>query len=406
MKPLRIKNRIEKIDPDSIPILASKESLDAIGDGFDIVEVLSYPQQGTGGIYTGSFFESFVNSIKERPIPGDKNGHSEHPKDDFFVIGGKTENTSAAEGNCYLRIRIPEMGYETSNSGFIRSCKTGNQLFSIVAEVDPQRNTAGEVFFIEATGTLRNDAVSRDAAMHEQTVSNSATEKELMDLISRGEIDIDSDTKELTANGKVCRKAALHMQFNGPDKTLGARLMNAIAKKLNHKEKNQVTKEEIIAAIKAAIANSTLTLEEISQAVGMENKLKNATDEQRAKLVAAIAEALELPADTPTEELLKAAQAAFDEAEQAAESVVEAEAVNVANGKKIKNADGTEVDNPAYLYAKDKLKGQRGQVLKNSIESLKKDAVMLSLRSKQADSRVTVGGKKTDGDDSSLDLEV
>jgi transcriptional regulator with XRE-family HTH domain len=196
------------------------------------------------------------------------------------------------------------------------------------------------------------------------------------------------------------------MQFNGPDKTLGARLMNAIAKKLNHKEKNQVTKEEIIAAIKAAIANNTLTLEEISQAVGMENKLKNATDEQRAKLVAAIAEALELPADTPTEELLKAAQAAFDEAEQAAESVVEAEAVNIANGKKIKNADGTEADNPAYIYARDKLKGRRGQALKNSIESLKKDTVMLSLRSKQADSRVTVSNAKTNGDDSGVDLEV
>jgi lambda repressor-like predicted transcriptional regulator len=406
---LRLKNKAAVTPPPvaDVPILIPDKALEAIkgneAEPYELVEAIPFPSEGAGGIYTGAYFDSLLKLMKERPLGGSKTGH-ENEKDDFFTIGGKIDRTSENEGVCYLRIMVPAEGYETTNSGFIRSCKTGNQEFSIVADVEGVRGNDGKMYFTEELGRPRNDAVPEGAMP--QTVSNSTTEKELMDLISRGEIDIDGDTKELTANGKVCRKAALHMQFNGPDKALGARLMNAIAKKLNHKEKNQVPKEELMEAIKAAIANSTLTLEEISQAVGLENKLRNATDEQRAALVKAIAEALELPPETPAEELLKAAKAAFDEAEEAAESVVEAEAANIANGKKIKNADGTEADNPAYIYAKDKLKGQRGQKLKNSIESLKKDTVMLSLRSKQADTRVAGGGAKTDGDDSGVDLEV
>jgi hypothetical protein len=123
----------------------------------------------------------------------------------------------------------------------------------------------------------------------------------------------------------------------------------------------------------------------------MENKLRNATDEQRAKLAAAIAEALELPPETPVEELLKAAKEAFDEVEAAAESVVEAEANKLAGGTKLQNADGKEVDNPVYLYAKDKLSGLRGKQLNSAVEKLKTDQVMAALRSKQADTRVNAG---------------
>jgi transcriptional regulator with XRE-family HTH domain len=177
------------------------------------------------------------------------------------------------------------------------------------------------------------------------------------------------------------------MQFNGPDKALGARIMNAIAKKLNTKEKNQVPKEEIIAAIKAAIANNTLTLEEISRAVGMENKLRNADDEKRAALVKAIAEVLEMPADTPSEDLIKAVTDILKDAEEAADAIVEAEANALSGGAKIKNADGAEIDNPAYLHAKNQLSGKRGKVLKNAVEALKTDPVMGALRSKRADGR-------------------
>jgi hypothetical protein len=392
---LRLKNKAGAPLPEvkDIPVLIPDKALAAIkgneAEPYEIIEAIPFPSEGQGGIYTGGYFESLLAQMKTRPMGGSKTGH-ENEKDDFFTIGGKVERTSENEGVCYLRIMIPSDGYETTNSGFIRSCKTGNQEFSIVANVEPARGNDGKVYFTEDLGRARNDAVPEGAM--EQSVSNSAAEKEIMDLIAAGAVDIEIDGSELIVNGKVCRKAALRMQFNGPDKALGARIMNAVKK--NHKEKNQVTKEEILAAVKAAVANNTLTLEEISQAAGLENKLRNADDEKRAALVKAVAEALELPADTPAEELLKTVTEILKDAEDAAETIVEAEANSLAGGAKIKNAEGAEIDNPAYLHAKNQLSGKRGKTLKNAAEALKKDPVMLALRSKQADGRTTVENMK------------
>jgi transcriptional regulator with XRE-family HTH domain len=383
---LTLKNKVAVKLPEvkDVPVLIPDKALEAIkgneAEPYELIEAIPFPSEGQGGIYTGGYFESLLSQIKIRPLGGSKTGH-ENEKNDFFTIGGKIDRTSESEGVCYLRVMIPAEGYETTNSGFIRSCKTGNQEFSIVANAEPVRGNDGKIYITEDLGRARNDAVPEGAM--KQTVSNSASEKEIMNLIAEGAVDISSDDSELIANGKVCRKAALRMQFNGPDKALGARIMNAIKK--NHKEYNQVTKEEIIAALKAAIANNTLTLEEISKALGMENKLRNADDEQRAKLVAAIAEALEMPAETPARELLKAVTEILKEAEETAEAVSEAEANQLSGGAKIKNADGSEIDNPAYIHAKNQLSGKRGKVLKNAVEALKKDPVMLALRSKRAD---------------------
>jgi hypothetical protein len=392
---LRLKNKAAvKLPPvEDVPILIPDKALEAIKGNeeapYELIEAVPFPSEGQGGIYTGSYFESLLAQMKTRPLGGSKAGH-ESEKNDFFTIGGKVDRTSENEGVCYLRIMIPAEGYETTNSGLVRSCKTGTQEFSIVANVEPVRGNDGKVYFTEDLGRARNDAVPEGAM--EQTVSNSATEKEIMDLIAAGAVDTDSDGSELIVQGKVCRKAALRMQFNGPDKALGARIMNAVKK--THKEKNQVTKEEILAAVKAAIANNTLTLEEISQAVGMQNKLRNADDEKRAKLVAAIAEALELPAETPADDLLKAVTDILKDAEEAAEAITEAEANSLSGGAKIKNAEGVETDNPAYIHAKNQLKGKRGKTLKNAAEALKTDPVMLALRSKQADPRAAAGNAK------------
>jgi hypothetical protein len=394
---LRLKNRAAVALPPvtDVPVLIPDKALEAIkgneAEPYELVEAIPFPSEGQGGIYTGSYFESLLARMKNKPLGGTKDRH-ENEDFDFFTIGGKVEHTSENEGVCYLRIMVPAEGYENTNSGFIRSCKTGNQEFSIVANVDGVRGNDGKVYFTEELGNARNDAVPEGAM--EQTVSNSATEKEIMDLISAGKVDMDIDSPELTANGKVCRKAALRMQFNGPDKALGARLMDAIAKKLNHREKNQVTKEEILAAVKAAIANNTLTLEEISQAVGLENKLRNADNEKRAALVKAVTEALGLPADTPADKLIEAVTGILKDAEDAAEAMAEAEANSISGGAKTKNADGAETDNPAYIHAKNQLKGKRGKALKNAAEGLNTYPDMLALRSKQADPRAGAAGEK------------
>jgi lambda repressor-like predicted transcriptional regulator len=168
-----------------------------------------------------------------------------------------------------------------------------------------------------------------------------------------------------------------------------------------------VTKDDIIAAVKAAIANSTLTLEELAAAAGLENKLRNATDEQRAKLAAAIAGALELPPETPVEELLKAAEEAFAEAADAAESVVEAEANEAAGGRKLKNAKGEEEDNPLYLYVVEKFRGKNRKEREKIRNSLATDPIASRLRSQQADGSTVLKLKNgKDNDLSSLDEQI
>jgi lambda repressor-like predicted transcriptional regulator len=217
------------------------------------------------------------------------------------------------------------------------------------------------------------------------TIGNSADEKKIMELIAAGKVDYDTESEELVRNGTVYRRAAVILQSNAEKKALAGRVLNAVSNlKKNSKEKNEVTKEEIIAAVKAAVANNTLTLEELAAAVGLENKLRNATDEQRAKLAAAIAEALELPPETPVEELLRAAEEAFKEASDAAESVVEAEANEAAGGKKIRNAQGGEEDNPLYLYLAEKFKGKNRREREKIRSSLASDPIAVHLRSQQA----------------------
>ena len=397
---LRLKNKAspDLPSPDKIPVLIPPKALEALQtDGsYEFVEAVQVPTEGTGGTYTADYFNSILDYMKLYPIPGSKDGH-ESQGDDFYTIGGELQMQSATDGVCYLRVMVPPEGWNCSNAALIRSLKAGIPELSLISEVDPIRGNDGKVYFSKEMGRPRNDIVPQGAM--EQSIGNSVDEKEIMALIDQGAIDMESESTELVKNGKVFRKAAVTLQSTS-DKALAGRVLNAIAEKQKNcgqcaqcpkndtKEKNGMNKDELIAAIKAAIANNQVTLEDIASAVGLQNKLRNATDEQRAKLAAAIADALSLPPDTSPDDLIKAAQAAFAEAASSAESTVEAAANELAGGKKLKNADGTESDNPVYIYALDKLRGKRGKMLNSASEALKVDPVMVSLRSKQADTRI------------------
>jgi len=385
---LRLKNKAspDLPLPEKIPSLVPPKALEAIQTegSYEFVEAIDVPTEGTGGIYTADYFRSLLDYLKQYPIPGSKDGH-ESQGIDFYTIGGELQMQSEKDGVCYLRILVPPNGWNSSNAALISSLKAGIPELSIVADVEPTRGNDGKIYFTKEMGRPRNDIVPEGAM--EQTIGNSVDEKAVMELIEKGSIDMNSESDTLVKNGKVFRQYAVTLQSTA-DKAFAGRVLNAIAKKTNTKEKNGMNYEEILAWLKNAIANNSMTAEKLMADIGMENKLRNATDEQRAKLATAIAEALELPADTPVEELLKAAQEAFAEVEAAAESVVEATANELANGKKLKNADGTEVDNPVYMYAKDKLKGLRGKQLNSVAEKLKTDSVMVALRSKQADMKV------------------
>jgi hypothetical protein len=397
---LRLKNKAtpDLPSPDKIPILIPPKALEAIKTegAYEFVEAIKVPTEGTGGTYTAEYFQSLLDYMKQYPIAGSKDGH-EHPTDDFYTIGGELQMQSEKEGICYFRVMVPPEGWNGSNAAVIRSFKADIPELSIIADVEPIRGNDGKVYFTKELGRPRNDLVPEGAM--EQTIGNSVDEKEVMAFIENGAIDMDSESDTLVKDGKVFRQYAVNLQSTA-DKALAGRVLNAIAQKTkNTKRKNgmdeNLTLDQIIQWLKNAITNNNLTVEELVKQLGMENKLRNATDEQRAKLVAAIIEALELPADTPNDKLLEAVNAALSEANAAVETLVDAAANELANGKKLKNADGTEVDNPVYLYAKEKLKGLRGKQLNNAAEKLKTDPVMVSLRSKQADTTVNaseVGG--------------
>jgi len=414
---LRLKNKLSTCDlptPEKIPILIPQKAYDAIkAEGsYEYVEAIEVPTEGTGGIYTKEYFQSLLDYMRQYPMGGNKDGH-ETSKDDYYTVGGEIQMRSENEGVCYLRVLVPPEDWNgNSNAGLIRSIKAGTQEMSIVANVKPVMGNDGQVYFTKELGRPRNDIVAEGAM--QVRIGNSANEKEVMALIAKGAVDIDSESTELVKNGKVYRKAAVALQSTS-DKAYAGRVLNAIAAKM--KDKNvpktkpfrrngmklfynaeggeiPLTLEDVVEWCKKAITNNQLTAEELMKAIGFENKLRNATDEQRVKLVAGIIEALSLPADTSNEDLIKAVQDALKAADEAAETVVEAAANELAEGKKIKNADGTEVDNPVYLYAIEKLKGKRGKQLNSAAEDLKKDQIMISLRSKQADTRVNAETKK------------
>lgn len=315
---------------ESIPVLSPDKALDAIRgagqEGYEFIEALRVPAEGSGGVYTADYFRSFLEYLKRYPVPGSKDGHAERVQDDFYTIGGSLRMENDTEGVCYLRVYVPFEGWNSSNAGLIRSLKTGTPELSIVADVQPERGQDGRNYFTRELGKPRNDLVHEGAM--EQSISNHKNDK---------------------------------------------------------KEQQGMTKEEIIAAIKTAVMNNTLTLEEIAKEVKMENKIRNAEDEQREKLAKAIRETLELPEDATAAELIKAVEDIFKEIEEGAEAVAEAEVNKLSGGRKLKNALGMEEPNPAFDYAMSQVKGRRGKRLNRALQDLKNDRVFNALISQKAD---------------------
>ena len=411
---LRLKNKktIDLPEPENVPILIPQKALDAIKaeDAYEFVEAIDFPTEGTGGIYTGEYFGSIIDYLKEYPIPGSKDGHDSQG-DDYYTIGGEIQNQSESSGVCYLRIMVPPEGWNSSNANLIRSLKAGIPELSLVADVEPTRGNDGKVYFTKELGRPRNDIVPEGAM--EVTIGNSIDEKEVFALIEKGAIDMDGESTELVKNGKVFRKAAVILQSTS-DKALAGRVLNAIAefRKTKPKRRNSMRKfcnaegeelsltyDDVLEWLKNAIANNNLTTEKLVADLGMENKLRKHSDEEAVEMKEDICEALDLPLDTPAEDIVEAVEEILEEAEKVADSVVDVEANELAGGKKVMNAAGKEEDNPVYLYARKELKGLRGKKLNAAVEKLKDDPVIIALRSKQADTRVSASDttNKTDG---------
>jgi hypothetical protein len=378
------KNRISgvtklSVSPESIPILIPKPALDAIGDGYEFVEILDYPQKGFGGTYNEGVFADVLESLKTRPIPGDKRGHSDSPNDDFFVIGASMEN-----GATSFRVRVPENDYDgNSNDGFIRSLKTGNQKLSLV--VDVEDNWSGQFDRLKSDKGLRNDAVGTLPAMQEQTVLANK-ENSLLALVERGKI-CEIDSAELVVDGRVNLTAVRNITPH--DNPMRIRLMNAASKKksntkgkpkMDEKEIQEMINEMINKSIKEA-APTLLRSVLDAQAKEAETK-KNVADVQTAqKIIEFAKEALgEDFTDMSAEEILDALKTLITTAE---ESAAEAEANSFVGDGLRKNTDGK--DSALFIHAREEFRKMGRDIFKKPIvrkkhEELKENSIILELR--------------------------
>jgi hypothetical protein len=147
---------------------------------YTFIEHLAAPVEGTGGIYTPEFFESFVGKIKNRPIPGDKFGHRDLPVSDFYTVGGSVQRNDAGGADVYLKIIVPATGYDgATNAGLVRDIKIGNAEFSIVTEPEIE-NRDGKQYFIASLSGERNDRVDEGAMAHELLANKNEKENEVM----------------------------------------------------------------------------------------------------------------------------------------------------------------------------------------------------------------------------------
>ncbi len=127
------------IKPDVIPNLvtasAEKEIMEDDKDPYYKIQRMEYPIVGNRIEYTESFFESFLNKLKDSPIPGSKSGHgsffgSERPDTDFYLVGGKLEKNGDGTGIVYFKNYIPKEGATSNNTRFITENKANMVHFS------------------------------------------------------------------------------------------------------------------------------------------------------------------------------------------------------------------------------------------------------------------------------------
>jgi hypothetical protein len=375
---------VSSIAPETIPALIPQERLDALGaDVYQCVVSMKCPASANGGVCGAAWWNSSFDWIKKnrRPMPGSYNGH-ESDVVSFFCIGGKIEN-----GAALLRLAIPKTA---ANADLINACKMGVQQFSNVAHCELVNGEYGE-----ERGTPQIDAVKEGRI--EQSILNGAEEAEVMKLTAAGKIDYVNKSESVIINGKVSKLWAVKNQ-NGPNKAVSGRILNAMAKRRRQMMKNKyynaegepsgVATEDALEAIKTAIANNTISVDEVINAIGAADKMAAPSEKNAAKTVEDVKKFLELPPEAAAEEIAKA----LDELKKIALETTAATAEIEANrllpeGRLINNAP-----NPAWEYAHGKIIAARNaEERKKIIEALGGDVIFTALKKANAMGRPIAG---------------
>jgi hypothetical protein len=243
--------------------------------------------------------------------------------------------------------------------------------------------------FVESIGYERNDAVPFEGGAMKQRVNASEVQKinfELArELIKNGKISRDDNGEEFLVNGKVSRPMLRRMVANADceRKSEIGELISMIDKRKNGGK--PVELKEAIEMVKNAAANGAVNLAELVKNCGAEKLMRNADDDAKILLANSLVAKL---GDKPVETL----DAILAENKANAVATVE-NAVVAAFGAKEVNGK----ENPAYTYAMKELNGKNGDALKNGIESMKKDPIMVSIRGNMADPNSQVNAIQTNG---------
>jgi hypothetical protein len=384
---------------DQVDTLVPKAAMDALTNGdpepFYKIEALDFPANGSGGVYDGSFFKSFINVTKERPIPGSKRGHEwvSRGNSDFYTVGGRIDSTDNGKtGTAFLKIYIPPKGDSTENTGLIRDAKAGMVHFSLVTkpdynvktETDEMGNKIQVRHFTATMGAERNDAMEYGGGAMTQIVNSNGNSFDIdaaKALIEEGKIDISTNIAgdDPIHNGivhrSVLRRLASHA--NETDRAVIGDLISAIDKSKNGRK--TVDKDEALKLISNLIKNGGENIQDIANGLGFGDKLRNADDVKNAEIVKALNSKL---GDKPIEKI----DALIAENAKTAEDRV-MNAVTVAFGAaEIEPVPGKgKVTNAMHVRALELCKGKTGDELKNSIELAKKDPVMIALAAQNAD---------------------
>lgn len=386
---------------ETLPTLINEETFLVLREGDEnkepllVTEAIDFPIEGSGGVYTKEFFESFLNRLQAHVFGGNKLGHAWPERDDFFTIGGKMNvKPDGKSGTVYLKIYIPSFGFETTNAGFIRNVKAKNVHYSLVTypvgdlRKDEKDGTV-KMHFTGSIGYERNDAVPFEGGAMKQRVNSSEVRGIdiglARDLIGNGQISLDDKGELFLVNGKVSRPMLRRMVANADceNKTEIAELISMIDRKSNGGK--PVELKEAIDMVKNAAANGAVNLAELVKNCGAEKLMRNADDDAKIALANSLTAKL---GDKPVETL----DAILAENKANAVATVE-NAVVAAFGAKEVNGK----ENPAYTYAMKELNGKNGDALKNGIESMKKDPIMVSIRGNMADPNSQVNAIQTNG---------
>jgi hypothetical protein len=374
-----------------IPTLVSKETMQALLKHEEspqyVVEAIDFPVNGSGGIYTNRFFKSFLDRMSVHPFGGNKLGHSYPEKNDFYTVGGKIEENDKGTGTVYFKILIPAMGYETTNSGFIRDVEAKNVHFSLVTlpEFELKKNDeTGEMerYFTASVGMERNDAVPFEGGAMKQIVNSKDQYEQAKDLIRTGQINYTDplEGEQFIHQGKVYRSVLRRIASHANADAEVKELISLIDREKNRKGKKPMEKEELIQGLKGLYTNGLVSMAEIASGIGSTapEQIRSEQDRKNTDLIKRFNTLL---GDNPIEEVEKLLNTKADNERYLMEHAVR----DQVGAPKIKNGKGEEIDNPAYLYAKRVCNGLTGHRLRDALDALKSDPVMQNLLSVQAD---------------------